>query len=127
MTQEEIVLETIEHYRTHPRSVDREAETCLYISPNGERCAYSRCCTPESRFHEGVGCYEQPDAALKPEYKMHSTRFWMALQRLHDKDMNWTPNDCGGQDLSEEGRVYVKLTFKMKVKPCPRIENASPV
>lgn len=115
MTQEEIVLETIEHYRTHPRSLklrsDCSVVECVYEGPNGERCAFSRCCTEDSVFHEGRYCAHQPGASLKYKYHGHPWDFWIFIQELHDRSGNWQLNDQGGADLTQQGRDFVAVSL----------------
>lgn len=116
MTEEEIVLETIKYYRTHPRSLSEStAGGCRYIGPNGERCAFSRCCTAKSQFVEGDACDRQPEARLQRKYKGHPIDFWLDLQSLHDDALNWHPNPHGGSDLSEFGKGEVFYHFRIKI------------
>lgn len=114
MTEHEIVLEMIEHYRTHPRSTG-SFSACRYIGPNGTRCAFSRCCTEDSVFREGVPVSYQLDAQLKPQYEGHSIHFWEAVQDLHDDPDHWDQNDLGGTDLTAAGLYFVLRTFNLKL------------
>lgn len=107
LTKEEIVLDTIEYYRTHPRSVtsnDYKELVCRYRGPNGARCAFSRCCTEDSVFVEDKIAELQVGASLKPIYGIKDVHFWKQLQSLHDDKDNWTLNAQGGQDLTPVGK-----------------------
>ena len=95
LTISEIVDETIAFYQNNPRSffIDEDGDNrCRYNGPNGEKCAFSRCCTPESKFDEGDNALSQANAVLLPQYEGHSLVFWNALQRLHDNNNHWNGN-----------------------------------
>ena len=106
MTIEDIVNETIEFYQTHPRSVGtyNGGISCMYLGPNGDRCAFSRCCVDSPQVNQlliksendrAEWCLNVADAdniqILKDEYIDHvyNSKFWNSLQSLHDSDSIW--------------------------------------
>jgi hypothetical protein len=104
LTISEIVDETIAFYQKNPRSIGINGYgeiTCAYNGPNGEKCAFSRCCTTESKFDEGHNAISQVSAVLLPQYQGHSLMFWNALQQLHDNDNHWNRNE-----LTDAGIAY---------------------
>ena len=90
LTAHEIIDETVEYYQNNPRSKDDNR--CLYNGPNGEKCAFSRCCTPDSKFKEGRGSGLQVEVILLPQYEGQSKLFWNEIQNLHDTDNYWDGN-----------------------------------
>ena len=92
LTAHEIIDETIAFYQNNPRSKSEDGNCCLYNGPNGEKCAFSRCCTPDSEFKEGRGSILQLNAILLPQYEGQSKRFWDEIQNLHDTDNYWDGN-----------------------------------
>lgn len=129
MTEEEIVLETIEYYTKYPRSVGRDGG-CMYLNNDGAMCAFGRCMDVDSlkvahdcevNNPDGVTIdrllylldIENLDVLLKPEYRGHSTGFWENLQTLHDSPRLWASN---GEGLKEEGKKFVKEQFDITVE-----------
>ena len=116
LTVEQIVEETIEYYRTHSRSINPfSAQTeCLYNGPNGERCAFSRCCIENavSKLTENKSAALiidfHGDEILLPQYRGHNPLFWADLQSLHDINIYWVPNKYGGNDLTIVGSKRVE-------------------
>ena len=106
LTYSDIIDETVEYYCTHPRSLNYE-DICRYIGPDNERCAFSRCCTEDSKFQEGELAVHQRNAKFLPQYA-HITdiNFWNNLQKLHDSSDNW--KTLRGEELTEKGLEYVK-------------------
>jgi hypothetical protein len=102
-TTTEILNETAEFYRTHPRSTSSTG-TCRYNGPMGEKCAYSRLCTVDSIFLEDESSHVQHDAVLLPEYAGHTTDFYLDLQDFHDTPTYWVANEQGGNDLTVSGQ-----------------------
>jgi|688.fasta_scaffold318869_2 hypothetical protein len=106
LTAHQIIDETVAYYQEFPRSLNGERKVanetgdilCLYNGPNGEKCAYARCCTPDSEFEEGKSATCQPKAKLLPQYEGHSLSFWSGIQALHDTNCYWD-----GNRLTEEG------------------------
>lgn len=118
----EILDETVEYYRTHPRAVANG--DCDYATlVNGEYafCGVGRCLIdpiglqklignePASAKNfdsvmEGFGFPEfgSLESQLKPEYRGHPVDFWQSLQAFHDSDGNWILYD-GQNVLSGEG------------------------
>ena len=114
LTQKEIVLETVEYYRTHKRALDANG-ICKYLTEEGDMCAFGRCAINPSALEEGKHVAVQVDIEqiLKPEYKGHDVDFWLELQRFHDGLRHWTANELGGQDVSEVGKVFIFKTFNI--------------
>ena len=108
LTAHEIIDETVEYYQNNPSSIGKNIDgsnSCLYNGPNGEKCAFSRCCTDDSRFIEGhcaSGLLNIGRSKLLPQYEGHSESFWDDLQSLHDSDDNWD-----GNRLTEYGQNRV--------------------
>jgi hypothetical protein len=106
LTAHQIIDETVEYYQNNPRSLNREGKVfnetgdilCLYNGVNGEKCAYARCCTPDSEFEEGRSASCQNKATLLPQYEGHPQSFWIGIQTLHDTNCYWD-----GNRLTEEG------------------------
>ena len=109
-SKKEIIEETAAYYNRGNRSVQKECNTnqpfnCLYIGPDGKRCAFSRCClnspailnllkdfegSPSRRIID----YAQKEnfEVLKEEYRGHETEFWNELQAFHDGADYWDEN-----------------------------------
>ena len=115
LTKEEIVLETIAYYSTHPRATSRIS--CVYLTEDGRRCAFSRCCT--KKFTEQISeIYDSVrgvlhivgptrlQRGLMARYRGHDAMFWVAIQHLHDRDHHWN-----GTEFLEAGYRYVTDTF----------------
>lgn len=106
----------INHFKTNPRSMnpnyDVSSPRCLYKGPNGERCAFAICCNPKVELQENVPAYTilsyKGFDILLPEFAIKNSHFWSDIQYLHDCDDFWTPNDLGGNDLTEDGLIQVK-------------------
>ena len=114
LTQKEIVLETVEYYRTHKRALDVN-DVCKYLTEEGDMCAFGRCVINPSALIEGYYVPAQVDIEqiLKTEYQGHDVDFWWELQRFHDVECHWTANELGGQDVSEVGKVFIFETFNI--------------
>ena len=120
MTFAELVDETVEYYTNNPRSFEYGSmgnAMCKYAGPNGERCAAARLCD-ESTDLEYLDGQRQPAwedvcdmATLKPEYAHFTTAQIVALQTLHDRDLNWLApyGKSGTRGLSSEGKAKVEL------------------
>lgn len=114
----EIINETAEFYISDPsrRSLtnlkhsESDLFDCVYVSTNGNNCAFSRCCTDEGKQklhneYEGksvLSLHEPIDFFLKEEYKGLSNGFWNLIQTFHDNKHYW--NDDG---ITEEGKQYL--------------------
>lgn len=125
MTVAEIVDETVEYYKTHPRAV-RDDGSCQYFEPGtGCMCAVGRC-LEDPGLPMSVGTNAQAielawdlDAArlddlLKPRYRGHPEAFWGELQVLHDLAQNWRRDETapGGMILSATGKKEASLIKK---------------
>ena len=107
LTKLQIIDETVEYYSNNPRSVC--GTECRYIGPNGENCAFSRCCS------DPTSCipYEGGNHMLwfvKSEYRGHGLEFWKQIQDLHDLSIHWE-----GNKLTKIGQDHVK---KLKERFC---------
>ncbi len=108
MTKKEIIYETVEWYKTHPRSVRHDEYGhyvgCYYFYPGRENttmCAVGRCIDPlQAELIKLKDINDSPasalshivgglDKVLKEQYRGHSENFWDALQELHDMDSYW--------------------------------------
>lgn len=130
MTKLEIIDETVEYYRDHPRALVGKYK-CTYKREDGAKCAVGRCIDPEKfeEFHEyiykitknrigfspgftresalwEVSVHEIPnlDTFLQEKYRGHSKMFWQELQSLHDTSLNW--RDDG--KLTDRGKIIVE-------------------
>jgi hypothetical protein len=107
LTQHDIIDETVEFYSNNPRSIHPLTKKCLYNGYNGEKCAFSRCCTNDSKFIEASNALGQNDAVLLPKYAHfllnENIGFWSSIQSLHDNDTYWEENQ-----LTDKGKNYVK-------------------
>ena len=121
----ELVQDTIQYYKTHPRGVltsltSSPAEPCTCYNPTtGAMCAVGRCMISPGEHgqatvselrswdeikEEYVGGI---DHVLKEEYRGHSVDTWKRLQSLHDHRGNW--EQVGeGFVLNEEGKENAK-------------------
>ena len=116
-TKPEILRETVEHYKTHPRSLapalDRNSLcACLYAGPNGALCAFSRVVMREHRHFlvEAKSAQDQfflgaiADEHLLPAYRGHDPEFWTDVQTIHDDESYWQGQEftrCGEERLAE--------------------------
>lgn len=120
-TKTEIIEETFEYYKTHPRAINKN-EGCSYLTDTGAMCAVGRCMTDEAvnfqkdnmdegaggcglRLHDfsfsgGIGNYTELDKLLKPEYHGHSVSFWQELQNFHDHN-GWKLGEDNTQNSFE--------------------------
>jgi hypothetical protein len=71
-------------------------DVCLYNHPNGNKCAFSRCCEDDVDFSllegEGAGTVLESCSIniLKSEYsKVIAPLFWKELQAFHDSPYKW--------------------------------------
>lgn len=85
-----LIDETVEYYKSNPRSIN-ESDNCVYIGPNGTKCAFSRVCVDDAQYDEGLPASYQKMTYLLPEYQIlrHHITFWNKLQRIHDNYKNW--------------------------------------
>jgi len=113
---EQIIDETVEHYKSNPRG--KYGHSCVYKNLDGAMCAVGRCLKDETltdvfltKYNEGYGA-ENLDGALgldkilKPQYVGHPTNFWEHLQSLHDSDLNWTKTDAGNE-ITAYGKLAI--------------------
>lgn len=103
----EIIKETVEYYSNNPRSINTAGTSCLYNGPNGEKCAFSRCCVDDASFIEGTSADSTLGSLsnqniLKEEYRGHDGIFWNNVQALHDLSANWNDEGNGLSDIGIE-------------------------
>ena len=119
-TTNDIIDETVEYYRTHPRAVD-PGGVCVYLNESGDMCAVGRCMeNPSTDMIGSVANLETNDGIIdttdetvvnrlfREEYQGHDLVFWSELQNLHDRNMFWESNSAGGADLTQSGIKFVK-------------------
>lgn len=101
----EIIDQTVSYYSedVSRRSVLCDG-TCVYIGPDGKRCAYARMCTDDSQFIEGKVLRSQYDAKIKDEYDGYTTDFYVDIQDIHDRGWFWSESG-----LTLEGRSHVQF------------------
>ena len=105
LTKLQIIDETVAYYSIHPRSIEERTGNCKYNDENGNKCAFSRCCTDDTQFTEGSSSSEQVFAVLLPQYAHIPIRneFWIDLQELHDRNNYWD-----GSILNTRGELRVR-------------------
>lgn len=111
LTKLQIIDETVTYYSTHARSIEERTGDCKYNNRNGNKCAFSRCCTDNSTFNEGVSSREQINARLLPQYAHIpiTNDFWLDLQEIHDRDYYWnkgTLDTRGELRITELKEIY---------------------
>ena len=124
----DVIKETSEFYEKDPknlRSITKCPEyaitECLYLGPNGNRCAFSRVCENTERVNEILRNSEDSMASvvltkhgfdiLKEEYRhLKNTLFWDDIQCLHDKDFFW---DLQKNKLSKAGLSNLEQLYKL--------------
>lgn len=99
----QIIEETAEYYGQDPkRRGVTPSGVCSYVLPDGRMCAVGRCTLPLNEIidenardmiigNDSVMDLESDviDAALKPEYRGHSSTLWADLQQFHDLSENF--------------------------------------
>lgn len=119
-TVRQIVNETVEFYENSPRAIVTEKALdgkprvkCLYLTPNGQKCAVGRCMENEHAealqgkllgLDEAVASLglHHVDDLLRHEYTGKPAEFWEELQSLHDRDDCWIIEESANK-LSPEG------------------------
>ena len=120
----ELVQDTIQYYKTHPRGVlvshSSPTESCTCYNPTtGAMCAVGRCMINPGEYGQAtvseLRSWDEKkeeyvggiDHVLKEEYRGHSIDTWKRLQSLHDHRGNW--EQVGeGFVLNEEGKENAK-------------------
>jgi hypothetical protein len=106
-TYKNVLDETVEYYKTHPRALDHD-RNCQYFT-EGKMCAVGRCLhNPEIFGDMNITAHdlfvEQGMSILRPEYRgLSNTEFWTHLQELHDRHHYWE-----GNSLTEAGEDFYK-------------------
>jgi hypothetical protein len=143
LTKQEILDETVEYYRTHPRGLNTDGE-CVYCAgsgadPEAPRCAVGRCMKPEALdiwggWKGNASSLDEKlwlagggtlDNILLPQHRGHRNTFWCDLQILHDSGAMilhdsgasdyWESNDTGGVDLTDVGQeAYEQFVLNIK-------------
>ena len=120
-TKVEIINETVEFYSNNERAIS-DIGTCMYKTPNGLRCAHSRCISDEyidkisklfnhSTTADGVIHHFNDDIHLIP-YRGNHPNFWIDIQLLHDTCYYWEKNKNGKNTLTKDGKKFVKELIK---------------
>lgn len=147
MTKTQIIHDTVEYYRIHPRGLqdDGDGRNCVYRNPvTHAMCAVGRCIdfnkvsvsTLDAMNNEYwtvtklaehvrkiLGRKAGLDEILYPQYIGHSTLplvgsgFWGDLQSFHDAPSNWTPNEHGGNDLTPKGDIALQVLLNRYKDP----------
>ena len=122
MTKEEIINETVEYYKdASKRGYNDVTRRCEYLTESGNMCAVGRCLIPGSVMESRSQNEELPqrnfigavtdvvnlEQILKPEYRGHSSHFWMLLQNLHDSHEFFSDGT-----MNEEGLRHAKGLIK---------------
>lgn len=126
MTKEEIINETVEYYKdASKRGYYDSTRRCEYLTESGNMCAVGRCLIPGSVMMSNSSLGGKParqemqhcrvsakdvtnlEQILKPEYRGHSSHFWMLLQNLHD-----SPQFFNNDTMNEEGLRHAKGLIK---------------
>lgn len=138
-TKAEIIQETIDHYKTHPRAISQVNGQCIYSSiENGilYECAVGRCLTDEAKQFDffdsesdksAQGIYDDIlrkcnydsekakimyDEFFKEEYRGHEYDFWQCLQGMHDNDDFWEENhNTNTRDFTKKGKKWMMSRF----------------
>ena len=93
LSKVDILKEIAQVYSLRSRAMD--GMSCVYLSPEGRKCAFSYCCTDAgvkelALANTGIsGLDHKPDYYLKECYKGHSVEFWLDVQEFHDCYANW--------------------------------------
>lgn len=142
MTEDEIVIETIQFYgadlnRRAARLVGPGVDGCAYFMPNDppKCCAFGRCMTRPSAWANcryGVRAtledhkIRSADEVLQEKYHGHSLEFWEALQKLHDRQNFWNA-DLPFPRLTDQGRCHVHSFWRTvdidAIKPAEENQN----
>ena len=105
----DILEDTIEYYSESPRAMDLSG-SCQYTDDNGNHCAVGRYMREEFQTTEFYGnngtsvgsLAADVDTYLESKVLGLTTRFWSALQDIHDSSNNWGEY---GEGLTECGRT----------------------
>ena len=97
LTKLQIIEQTVLFYLLNPRSTD--GGSCLYLNNDGNKCAFSRCCTDKGvetlhKIFEGKSLSRvggNVDRFLSDDYKGHDRTFWADVQMLHDYPSHFIP------------------------------------
>ena len=136
LTKEEILNETVDYYKNHPRSITGAGaggsdmsmiSSCMYnstIDGQETHCAVGRCFNDEVKntnlgdlanemtvdeLLEKLGLLTVDDL-LEDKYKGHKITFWRSLQGFHDSSYNWKPGKIGTHcELTEAGKKEVEF------------------
>lgn len=127
MTKKEIILETVEYYKTHNRGLTilNGGALCAYFGNRGDMCAVGRCLINPKKiqtldFNMGdnvtadinkVSEFINIEDELKPEYRGHSLKFWSELQHFHDYSFYWEKKEIGN-GLESSGSIALKTLLE---------------
>jgi hypothetical protein len=123
-----LLKETILFYKHNPRGttpIETGQSICVYHNKdNNTYCAVGRCLHPNklNTIHDTIDnlIYEYNDddafqGLFKQSYRGYQPHFWTLLQFLHDNKEHWTPNNSGGNNLTEEGiKVVLEIEYAIE-------------
>lgn len=122
-TKLEIIEETVRYYSEDPsrQSKNHSNGACYYLSPDGKKCAFGRCCIDPKVTWSGpvYHIFDREtrqeihyEDALMPEYRGHGYVFWKELQNLHDLMLDGTGFTKDGQKEIHRMKEYYNARFK---------------
>lgn len=117
----EILNDTVGYYSADVSRRALSKDGCMYINPQGCKCAVGRYMVNPST--DMLGSVEEIhfeheeevidiDSLLHPEYMGHDIDFWEAIQDLHDTGSFWNPGG-GLTKRGEENVEMIKRIFKL--------------
>ena len=113
-----ILQDTVEHYRTNPRSLSDDGSQCKYRGVGGAKCAVGRF-IPEYAYNsniEGMSVIDDKVLDCLPsEIKELGWGFLSDLQMLHDDDDSWSDPLGKGSELSVIGNKRLNR-IKLHIK-----------
>lgn len=109
-TKAQIIDETAEYYSTPGRRSVRinegGARQCLYMGPDGKRCAFARViANPQdmTEFDAASAVMSHCSPIFLDGYSGHSGFFWNDIQQLHDLKEHWSEDG----PLTATGEAFV--------------------
>ena len=116
-SHKQILDETVEYYRTNPRSFDENGD-CQYYTAAGCVCAIGRLAKNAEEMQkatEGATFKGFMFKFLEPEYQGIDYDFLFHLQLLHDDDKNWQLHE-NGQKLTQTGKLHYNKIVRVYCK-----------
>ena len=116
-SHKQILDETVEHYRTNPRSFD-ENGVCQYYTAAGCVCAIGRLAKNAEEMQkatEGATFNGFMLKFLEAKYQRMDFSFLSQLQFLHDNSENWELHE-NGQKLTQTGKLHYNKIVRVYCK-----------